>query len=115
MQLPFVLYGLAFMLMSATLLGLHRHVRRIDLDPPLSAVDRAVADAEVQAWGILGGVGAAARRAGVGFLYEIRLRDQSSADPLELRRRNPLILKALHFLARSLLFSFGKNERPAGG
>lgn len=57
LQLLFVLYGLAFMLMSGTLLGLHRRVRRIPLVPPLSAVDRAVADTEVQAWAILGSVG----------------------------------------------------------
>jgi uncharacterized membrane protein len=57
LQLLFVLYGLAFMLMSGTLLGLYRRVRRIRLRPPLSAVDRAVADTEVQAWAILGGVG----------------------------------------------------------
>ena len=55
----FVLYGVAFTLMSGVLLALYARVRRLALDPPLSTEDRAVAGIEVQAWGILAGMGAA--------------------------------------------------------
>jgi len=54
----FVLYGLAFTLMSGVLLALYARVRRLALEPPLSAEDRAVAGVEVQAWGILAAMGA---------------------------------------------------------
>ena len=58
LQFVFVLYGVAFMLMSGVLLALYARVRRMNLDPPLSAEDRAVAGVEVQAWGILASMGA---------------------------------------------------------
>ena len=59
LQFLFVLYGLAFTLMSGVLLALYARVRRLALEPPLSVEDRAVAGVEVQAWGILGAMGAA--------------------------------------------------------
>ena len=52
-----VVYGVAFALLSATLVALNARVRRMPVDPPLSAEDRAVAVVEVQAWGILAGLG----------------------------------------------------------
>jgi uncharacterized membrane protein len=57
LQFMFVLYGVGFMLMSLVLLALYARVRRLDLAPPLSAEDRAVAGVEVQAWGILASMG----------------------------------------------------------
>jgi uncharacterized membrane protein len=59
LQFLFVLYGLAFTLMSGVLLALYARVRRLALEPPLSVEDRAVAGVEVQAWGILAAMGAA--------------------------------------------------------
>jgi uncharacterized membrane protein len=59
LQFMFVLYGLGFMLMALVLLALYARVRRAELDPPLSAEDRATAGVEVQAWGILAAMGAA--------------------------------------------------------
>lgn len=59
LQFLFVLYGTAFTLMSGVLLALYARVRRLPLEPPLSAEDRAVASVEVQAWGILAAMGAA--------------------------------------------------------
>jgi len=58
LQFLFVLYGVAFTLMSGVLLALYARVRRLALEPPLSAEDRAVAGIEVQAWGILAAMGA---------------------------------------------------------
>ena len=58
LQFLFVLYGVAFMLMSGVLLLLYARVLRLQLEPPLSAEDRAVAGVEVQAWGILAAMGA---------------------------------------------------------
>jgi uncharacterized membrane protein len=58
LQFLFVLYGFAFTLMSGVLLALYARVRRLALEPPLSAEDRAVAGIEVQAWGILAAMGA---------------------------------------------------------
>ncbi len=58
LQFLFVLYGVAFMLMSGVLLLLYARVRRMRLEPALSAEDRAVAGVEVQAWGILAAMGA---------------------------------------------------------
>jgi len=59
LQFLFVLYGVAFMLMSGVLLLLYARVLRMQLEPSLSAEDRAVAGVEVQAWGILASMGAA--------------------------------------------------------
>ena len=59
LQFLFVLYGVAFMLMSGVLLLLYARVLRMQLEPSLSAEDRAVAGVEVQAWGILAAMGAA--------------------------------------------------------
>jgi hypothetical protein len=59
LQFMFVLYGVGFMLMSAVLLVLYARVLRMQFDPPLAPEDRAVAGVEVQAWGILAGMGAA--------------------------------------------------------
>lgn len=58
LQFLFVLYGIAFSLMSGVLLALYARTRRINLEPPLSTEDRAVAGVEVQAWGILASLGA---------------------------------------------------------
>jgi uncharacterized membrane protein len=58
LQFIFVLYGVAFMLMSGVLLALYARVRRLQLEPPLSVEDREVAGIEVQAWGILAAMGA---------------------------------------------------------
>jgi hypothetical protein len=58
LQFMFLLYGIGFMSMSAVLLALYARVLRVALSPPLSAEDRAVAVVEVQAWGILAGMGA---------------------------------------------------------
>jgi uncharacterized membrane protein len=58
LQYLFVIYGVAFALMSGVLLALYARVRRLPLEPPLSAEDRAVASVEVQAWGILAAMGA---------------------------------------------------------
>ena len=58
LQFLFVLYGVAFMLMSGVLLLLYARVRRMPLEPALSAEDRAVAGVEVQAWSILAAMGA---------------------------------------------------------
>jgi uncharacterized membrane protein len=55
----FGLYGLAFALMAVTLLALNRRVQRLDLDPPLSTVERTAACIEVEVWSILAGMGAA--------------------------------------------------------
>ena len=52
-----VVYGVAFALLSATLVALNARVRRMPLDPPLSAEDRAVAGVEVEAWGVLACIG----------------------------------------------------------
>jgi uncharacterized membrane protein len=52
LQFLFVLYGVAFMLMSLVLLALNARVRRMDLEPPLSAEHRALARVEIEAWGI---------------------------------------------------------------
>ena len=57
LRLLAVVYGVAFALLSATLIALNARVRRMPVDPPLSAEDRAVAGVEVQAWGILAGLG----------------------------------------------------------
>jgi len=59
LQFLFVLYGVAFTLMSGVLLALYARVRRLELEPALSAEDRVVANVEVQVWGILAGMGAA--------------------------------------------------------
>lgn len=59
LRFVFVLYGTAFMLMSGVLLALYLRIRRMHLEPALSVEDRAVADVEVQAWGILAAMGAA--------------------------------------------------------
>jgi uncharacterized membrane protein len=58
LRFVFVLYGTAFMLMSGVLLALYLRIRRMTLEPALSAEDRAIADVEVQAWGILATMGA---------------------------------------------------------
>lgn len=58
LRFVFVLYGVAFMLMSGVLLALYARVRGMRLEPPLSAEDHAVAGVEVQAWGILAAMGA---------------------------------------------------------
>jgi uncharacterized membrane protein len=57
LRLLAVVYGVAFALLSATLVALNARVRRMPVEPPLSAEDRAVAGVEVQAWGILAGLG----------------------------------------------------------
>lgn len=54
----FVLYGLAFALMSAVLLALNARVVRLVLAPPLDAEDRVTARLEVEAWGVLASMGA---------------------------------------------------------
>jgi uncharacterized membrane protein len=59
LRLLAVVYGGAFALLSATLVALNARVRHMSLEPPLSAEDRAVAGVEVQAWGILTGLGVA--------------------------------------------------------
>jgi uncharacterized membrane protein len=59
LRLLVVVYGVAFALLSGVLLALFARVRRLALDPPLSAEDRAVAGTEVQAWGILAALGVA--------------------------------------------------------
>jgi len=59
LRLLVVVYGVAFALLSGVLLALFGRVRRLVLDPPLSAEDRAVAGIEVQAWGILAALGVA--------------------------------------------------------
>jgi uncharacterized membrane protein len=59
LRLLVVVYGVAFALLSGVLLALFGRVRRLALDPPLSAEDRAVAGIEVQAWGILAALGVA--------------------------------------------------------
>jgi len=59
LRLLVVVYGVAFALLSGVLLVLFGRVRRLALDPPLSAEDRAVAGIEVQAWGILAALGVA--------------------------------------------------------
>jgi uncharacterized membrane protein len=57
LRLLVVVYGVAFALLSGVLLALYARVRRLALDPPLSAGDRAVAGVEVQAWGIMACLG----------------------------------------------------------
>jgi uncharacterized membrane protein len=52
-----VVYGVAFALLSGTLVALNARVRRLHIHPPLSAQDRAVAGVEVQAWAILAALG----------------------------------------------------------
>lgn len=59
LQFLFVLYSVAFTLMSGVLLALYARLRRLALEPPLSAEDRAVASVEVQVWGILSAMGVA--------------------------------------------------------
>jgi uncharacterized membrane protein len=54
----FVLYGLAFALMSGVLLALNAHVLRLQLVPPLNAVSRLTARSEIEAWAILAAMGA---------------------------------------------------------
>jgi uncharacterized membrane protein len=54
----FVLYGLAFALMSGVLLALNAHVLRLQLAPPLGGVDRITARIEIEAWAILASMGA---------------------------------------------------------
>ncbi len=54
----FVLYGLAFALMSGVLLALNAHVLRLEFEPPLSAARRLTARHEIEAWGILAASGA---------------------------------------------------------
>jgi len=54
----FVLYGLAFALMSAVLIALNAHVLRLQLAPPLSRVDRVTARIEIEAWSITAAMGA---------------------------------------------------------
>jgi len=54
----FVLYGVAFALMSGVLLALNAHVLRLQFEPPLSAVKRLTARNEIEAWGILAASGA---------------------------------------------------------
>jgi uncharacterized membrane protein len=58
LQFMFLLYGIGFMSMAGVLLALYARVLRVALFPPLSVEDRAVAVVEVQAWGILAGMGA---------------------------------------------------------
>ena len=55
----FGLYGLAFALMAVTLLALNWRVQQLQLEPPLSAGDRAAARVEVEVWSILACMGAA--------------------------------------------------------
>lgn len=57
LRLLAIVYGVAFALLSGTLVALNVRLRRLPLDPPLSAEDRAVASVEAQAWGILAGLG----------------------------------------------------------
>jgi uncharacterized membrane protein len=54
----FVLYGLAFALMSSVLLALNGRVLRLQVVPPLSAARRLTARSEMEAWGILAASGA---------------------------------------------------------
>jgi uncharacterized membrane protein len=54
----FVLYGLAFALMSGVLLALNAHVLRLQLAPPPGRVDRVAARIEIEAWAILASMGA---------------------------------------------------------
>ena len=54
----FVLYGLAFALMSGVLLALNARVPRLEVDPPLDAVERVTARTETEAWAILAAMGA---------------------------------------------------------
>jgi len=58
LRLLTIVYGVAFALLSGTLVALNARVRRLPVDPPLSAEDRAVAGVEAEAWGILAGLGA---------------------------------------------------------
>jgi uncharacterized membrane protein len=58
LRLLAVVYGVAFALLSGALVALNARVRRMQVDPPLSAEDRAVAGVEAQAWGVLAGLGA---------------------------------------------------------
>jgi uncharacterized membrane protein len=57
LRLLAVVYGVAFALLSTTLVALNARVRHMPVEPMLSAEDRAVAGVEVQAWGILAGLG----------------------------------------------------------
>lgn len=57
LRLLAVVYGVAFALLSGTLVALNARVPRLPVEPPLSAEDRAVAAVEVQAWGILASLG----------------------------------------------------------
>ena len=59
LRLLVIVYGVAFALLSGVLLALYARVQRLAVDPPLSAEDRAIAGVEVQAWGVLAGLGAA--------------------------------------------------------
>lgn len=54
----FVLYGLAFALMSGVLLALNAHVLRLAIEPPLAALERAIARIEIEVWAILAATGA---------------------------------------------------------
>lgn len=54
----FVLYGIAFALMSSVLLALNAHVLRLQVVPPLSPARRVIARNEIEAWGILAASGA---------------------------------------------------------
>jgi uncharacterized membrane protein len=54
----FVLYGLAFALMSGVLLALNAHVLRLEVVPRLSVVERLTARFEIEAWAILAAMGA---------------------------------------------------------
>lgn len=54
----FFLYGAAFALMAAVLLALNLRVQRLDLEPPLTRLDRSVARVEAEVWAILASTGA---------------------------------------------------------
>jgi len=54
----FVLYGLAFALMSAVLIALNAHVLRRPAAPPLGAAERVAARIEIEAWSITAAMGA---------------------------------------------------------
>jgi uncharacterized membrane protein len=54
----FVLYGLAFALMSAVLIALNAQVLRRPAVPPLAAAERGAARIEIEAWSILASMGA---------------------------------------------------------
>jgi uncharacterized membrane protein len=54
----FVLYGLAFALMSGVLLALNAHVLRLETTPPLGFTERLAARIEIEVWAILAAMGA---------------------------------------------------------